>query len=156
MEHDDLIFKSLEILHSLTKPERDFLLLLLAKPTHSIPPEADRRLIHPAKVNPFLKKLFKILRVRFSDPFFGIKDLSTEFSMSRMTIFRKVKSHTGYATSDLIRNYRLTRARELLKKEHSVSDTARKAGFKSQAYFSKCFRDRYKITPSGFIQQYKK
>lgn len=111
------------------------------------------RLDSGEKMNPFLKKLFSLLENHLDNASFGIEDIATDLGMSRMTLFRKVKTLTGYSTSDLIRNYRLNRATELLKEGVTISETAYKVGFNSLAYFSKCFRDVYQMTPSEFIQK---
>lgn len=107
------------------------------------------------EINPFLKKVFDLLEANLDNTSFGIDHLIDELGMSRMTLFRKVKVLTGYATGDLIRNYRLNRAKEFLKEGYTISETAYKVGFNSLAYFSKCFRDLYGMTPSEFVRKHR-
>ncbi len=117
--------------------------------------DMDVRLDPGEKINPFLKKMFDFLEEHLDNTLFGVDDIIAEFGMSRMTLFRKVKALTGLATSDLIRNYRLNRAAEFLKEGVTVSETAYKVGFNSLAYFSKCFRALYHMTPSEFIRKHR-
>ncbi len=57
------------------------------------------------------------------------------------------------STSELIRNYRLKRAAIFLRQGHTSTDTAYLSGFGSPAYFTKCFREVYGMTPGEFIRQ---
>ncbi|RZM07970.1 MAG: helix-turn-helix domain-containing protein, partial [Pedobacter sp.] len=54
---------------------------------------------------------------------------------------------------ELLRNYRLKQAAHLLRIGGSVSETAYQVGFESPAYFSKCFRELYQMSPSEFVNQ---
>nr|WP_192579326.1 hybrid sensor histidine kinase/response regulator transcription factor [Dyadobacter sp. UC 10] len=125
--------------------QREWVQSQFSQPNASLTPSEE--------TNPFLIKLFNFFEANFENALFGVDDIVGELGMSRMTLFRKVKTLTGYAPSDLIRNYRLNRATELLKKGESISETAFKVGFNSQAYFTKCFRDFYNMTPSEFIKK---
>ncbi|MFD2574335.1 helix-turn-helix domain-containing protein [Spirosoma soli] len=50
-------------------------------------------------------------------------------------------------------NYRLKRATQLLRAGVPVSETVSRVGFESRAYFSKCFREPYQLSPSDFMMQ---
>ena len=54
----------------------------------------------------------------------------------------------GMPVSDVARNCRLTKAAAFLKEGFGSSESAYKAGFDSPAYFTKCFRAFYGLTPS--------
>ena len=69
----------------------------------------------------------------------------------RTNLFRKVKALTGLTAHELLRNYRLKRAAHLLRAGVPVSETAFQVGFESRAYFSKCFRELYQVSPSDFM-----
>jgi len=56
---------------------------------------------------------------------------------------------TDQSPNQIIRSMRLLRAKELLeKKAGNASQVAYMAGFNSPAYFSKCYRDHFGISPS--------
>ncbi len=104
----------------------------------------------------FLNKLYKILNDHLDDTLFGVDQLVGYVDMSRTSLHRKLKSLTGMATSEFIRNYRLKCATVFLKQGLTSTETAYRSGFGSPAYFTKCFREVYGITPGEFISTEKK
>jgi len=146
--YEELQLKVQNVLENM-KRQREWIRSQIALPETRLLEEASE------KINPFLQKFFGLLEEHLDDTSFGIEDMIAELGMSRMTLFRKIKTLTGYSTSDLIRNYRLNRAAELLKEGITISETAYKVGFNSLAYFSKCFKDLYQMTPSEFIQKHR-
>ncbi|HTJ14765.1 MAG TPA: ATP-binding protein [Dinghuibacter sp.] len=102
--------------------------------------------------NIFLQKIYTLLEENLEEPSFGVESLSARMAMSRANLHRKVKSMTGLAAGDLIRNYRLQRAGQFLREGFNSSETAYKVGFSSPAYFSKCFREFYDVTPMAYTQ----
>jgi AraC-like DNA-binding protein len=74
--------------------------------------------------------------------------------MSRRTLYRKLGTLTGLTPNEVIRNYRLLRATQLLQAGHSVSQIAYQVGFESPSYFGQCFKEKYQITPSEYLQQH--
>jgi signal transduction histidine kinase/ligand-binding sensor domain-containing protein/AraC-like DNA-binding protein len=112
----------------------------------SPPPSAE-------STDPFLTRLYGLFEANLSDANFGLDQLLSELSMSRATLFRKVKALTGLTAHELLRNYRLKRAAQLLRSGVSVGETAYQVGFESPSYFSKCFRELYQVSPSDFMDQ---
>ena len=102
--------------------------------------------------NEILERIHSAIGENLDDPEFSVEKLARQIGMSRTNLHRKVKKLTGLPTGDLIRNYRLKRAAEFLKRGFNSSETAYKVGFSSPAYFSKCFRDLYQASPLEFIR----
>lgn len=100
--------------------------------------------------DPFLNKLFETVEAHLEETDMGISDLSEKMNLSRSQLHRKVRAVSGLAVSELVRNYRLTRAADFLRNGFNSSESAYKAGFDSPAYFTKCFREFYGRTPSQF------
>lgn len=98
----------------------------------------------------FLQKIYTLVGENLDDPEFSVEELARQIGMSRANLHRKVKTLVGLPTSDVIRNYRLKRAVEYLKEGFNSSETAYKVGFSSPAYFSKCFRELYQVSPLEF------
>jgi AraC-like DNA-binding protein len=68
--------------------------------------------------------------------------------MSRSQLHRKLVALLDKSPSDLIRQTRLQRARDLLqRKAFSPSEVAFKVGFNSHSYFSKCFKEEFGVSP---------
>jgi AraC-like DNA-binding protein len=69
--------------------------------------------------------------------------------MSRSQLHRKLSALTGFSPNEVIRNMRLERAKQLLEqKAGNASEIAYMTGFNSPAYFAKCFKDYFGLTPS--------
>lgn len=107
----------------------------------------------PVVQDPFILKLYDIIEARLDDSLFGVQELVTELGMSRTSLYRKLKALTDMPAGDIIRNYRLKRALHFLKDGLNSSETAYRVGFDSPAYFSKCFREFYNITPLEYTQK---
>jgi signal transduction histidine kinase/ligand-binding sensor domain-containing protein/DNA-binding NarL/FixJ family response regulator len=121
----------------------------LALPVTSV---ADQQ---PVVQDIFVAKLYELVDEHLDDSYFGVDQLVTMMNISRSSLHRKLKSITGLSTSEVVRNYRLKKASLFLKEGFNSSDTAYKAGFGSPAYFTKCFREIYGMTPGEFIRQAK-
>ncbi|GAB3915527.1 two-component regulator propeller domain-containing protein [Larkinella terrae] len=114
-------------------------------------PEASQLAATP--LDPFLTQLYALIETHLDDPLFGVDSLVMSLGLSRTSLYRKIKSLTDLSINELIRNYRLKRAAQLLREGHAITETAYLVGFDSPAYFSKCFRDFYQLTPREFAAQ---
>ncbi|UQT36397.1 helix-turn-helix transcriptional regulator [Parabacteroides distasonis] len=62
-----------------------------------------------------------------------------------------MKELTGTAPVEFLRTYRLNKATQLLRQNaYTVSEVAYRTGFSSPAYFSKCFKAVYGVTPTEY------
>jgi signal transduction histidine kinase/ligand-binding sensor domain-containing protein/DNA-binding NarL/FixJ family response regulator len=98
----------------------------------------------------FLKRLYAILENSL-DSSVSVPWLADQLGTSTKTLNRKLDSLVQLTTTDLIRQYKLRRAAELLKKGNSVTDVAYLTGFKSPSHFSTTFKAFYQKTPSQFL-----
>lgn len=109
--------------------------------------------VDPTSDHPFLKKIHAILEERLTDANFNVEELANRTCMSRANLHRKLKAITCNTPVDIINNYRLQRAAQYLKEGYNSSQTAFRTGFNSPAYFTKCFRKFYGLTPLEFFRQ---
>lgn len=101
----------------------------------------------------FLEKVFSIIRECYMDPSFSVDNLSQNMGMSRSSFYNKIKAISGQAPADFIRQYRMERAKELLKsKQYSIAEVAFKAGFSDVKYFREVFRKKYNRSPSQYAK----
>ncbi|GAA4415991.1 hypothetical protein GCM10023187_47000 [Nibrella viscosa] len=98
----------------------------------------------------WLKLLYDVMEQHLDDSTFGVEQLADHLAVSRRTLHRKVQSLTHLSPNELIRQYRLRRAAELLRTGLSVSDTAYQVGFEAPSYFSQCFKEVFQVTPSEY------
>lgn len=115
-------------------------------------PEREKFIPEPADLDPFLTSVYSLLDEHLDDSSFGAEALVAELNQSRMSVYRKLKALTGLSAIECIRGYRLKRACAYLQQGLSVSETAYQVGFESPAYFTKCFREAYQLTPSEFVR----
>jgi AraC-like DNA-binding protein len=89
--------------------------------------------------------------------FFAILLLASSLNLSRSAFFKKLKSITGLAPVDLVKDIRLNKAVELMRKtDMSISEIAFAVGFKDAGYFGKCFKKKYQVSPRDYLNAYKK
>ena len=75
-------------------------------------------------------------------------------NLSRAQLYAKIKNLTGQAPVEHIRMIRLECSCELLRTtELTIAEIGYEVGFSSPAYFSKCFKDQYNMTPNEFRNQ---
>ncbi len=98
----------------------------------------------------FLQRTYDLLEKHLSDPSFTVDWLADELAMSRKTLYRKIHSLVQLNPHDLIRQYRLRRATDLLRAGHNSSQTAILTGFKNHSYFTTVFKEFYHKTPTEF------
>jgi len=102
----------------------------------------------------FLEKIKIALDDQLVEPDFGVNDLSNEVGVSRMQLHRKLKAITGLSASEFIRTQRLQLAANLLmNSDINISEIGYSTGFNNHAYFSKCFKEMYKCTPSEYASK---
>ncbi|MCX2575161.1 hybrid sensor histidine kinase/response regulator transcription factor [Pedobacter sandarakinus] len=104
----------------------------------------------------FLENITQIIEERISDPQLSVEDLGKELGLSRSSLYKKLKSKTGYVPNEFVRLIRLKAAAKLLtQQEYNISEIGYMVGFSSHSYFSKCFFSQFKLTPSEFAESYK-
>lgn len=99
----------------------------------------------------FLRKFMVQIEAVYADSEYNVEKLSDTLGLSRGHLHRKIKELTGTSPVDFLRNYRLGKAAQLLRqKKFTISEVAYQTGFTSPAYFSKCFKAVYHMTPTEF------
>lgn len=99
-----------------------------------------------------LEQLFTTLEENWQDPDFDIENYCQGMAMSKSQLYRKTVSITGLSPNLLLKDFRLEKAKELLKKKHySISQITFEAGFSSPSYFTKCFKKKYGLLPMEYI-----
>lgn len=99
----------------------------------------------------FKDQLVSLMEENYQNSEWGIDQISTSLCLSRVQFYRKVKAITGLTPVDLLRSYRLSKSVELLKtKQLTVSEIAYECGFSSPSYFTRCFKDKFGVSPSEY------
>ncbi len=99
----------------------------------------------------FLAKSIRVVEEHLSEPEFDNVAFARYMNVSKSSLYRKIKSLTGLASVEFIKNIRLKHANRILKsKPVSVSKVAYTVGFNEPKYFSIYFKEEYGITPKEF------
>ncbi len=114
-------------------------------------------LVNPRKITvtstdtKFLEQVLALLEAEFSDSDFGVTQMQETLAMSKTQLHRKLKALTNEAPGELLRNFRLKRAAQLLsQKADNVTQIAYRVGFNNLSYFAKCFKELYGVAPSSY------
>jgi DNA-binding response OmpR family regulator/two-component sensor histidine kinase len=99
--------------------------------------------------DPFVNKVRDILEANYAKETFDVAELCLHLGMSRSKFFRKLKAVADTIPSDLIRSFRLSKAKAILKSgQYSVAEVTFQVGFKDPSYFSKIFHEEFGVLPS--------
>lgn len=102
----------------------------------------------------FMKQLQEMFEQNVSNPEYDIEQLSSDLCMSRVTMYRKVKTLTGQSPLELMRMFRLKRAEQLLRSTNlSITEISERVGFSSQSYFSRIFSKHTGKLPSEYRKE---
>ncbi|MCF6295407.1 MAG: AraC family transcriptional regulator [Flavobacteriaceae bacterium] len=103
----------------------------------------------------FLINLMNYIETIWNDSSFSTSKLSKPLKYSTSQVYRKITSLTGKSPSAFIKNFRLNRALSLIhKRKGNITEIAQQTGFKSATYFSKCFKDKFEVTPITYSKQH--
>ena len=105
----------------------------------------------------FLERIQKVIEENIDNSDFNIDSIADSIGISRSAFFKKLKSLTGLAPVDMIKETRLTKSVEMLKNtDLTVSEIAYAVGFSDSGYYGKCFRKKYGQTPTEYMSKYRK
>jgi signal transduction histidine kinase/DNA-binding response OmpR family regulator/ligand-binding sensor domain-containing protein len=101
-----------------------------------------------------LAKAVEIIENNMDRSEFSVEDLCTSLGMSRSVFFNKLKSLTGLAPIEFIRDLKMKRAAQLLaSNDYLVKEVSYIIGISDTKYFSKCFKAKYGMTPQEYKNQ---
>lgn len=96
----------------------------------------------------FITHFREVVEKRMADSELSVEDIAADMNLSRVQLYRKVKSLTGSSPVELLRTARLNRGYQmLLTTDKTVSEVAYDVGFSAPAYFTKCFKDEFGMVP---------
>lgn len=100
-----------------------------------------------------LQSLFDQLEANWQNSEFDIEDYCKVMAMSKSQLYRKTIQLTGLSPNILLKEFRLERAKELMrKKPYSISQITFDSGFSSPSYFTKCFKKKYGLLPMAYLE----
>lgn len=101
------------------------------------------------EVNPLLGQLLEVVKEHYQEPGYSFDDMASALGLSKSTLSRRLKSLTDKSPVEILSDFRLNKAKQmLLSGNDSVSDVAYAVGFSDPLYFSKKFKDTFGCPPS--------
>ena len=99
----------------------------------------------------FLRQVIDYTEKRYSGRI-PLREISSAAGMSQYHFSRKFSKKAGENWSRYLRAVRLSNSIRELKNGASVSEAGAAAGFESDSYYIKCFKEEYGITPKQWIK----
>ncbi len=80
--------------------------------------------------------------------------IADELSLDKYYLIRKFNERMGLSPHQYIKQIRLVKARDLLKKEISVTDVCFQCGFNDYSNFIRSFKQNFGVSPKQFTKRY--
>ncbi len=102
----------------------------------------------------FLDNLVAFMEKNIDNGDLVVDDLVKVVSLSRSVFFKKLKTLTGLAPVEFIREIRINRAALLIRTgEYTIAQIAYMVGINDPRYFSKCFKQQMGMTPTEYKEK---
>jgi len=109
-----------------------------------------------SKDEQLLKQVIDTVEKGMADPAFNIDDVASGIGLGRSTFYKKLKSLTGLAPVEFVKEMRLKRAKQIIDAgEYTIAEISYMVGFSSSGYFSTCFKEKYNQSPSQYLKSIK-
>ncbi len=103
----------------------------------------------------FINEIMDFSETIWTNSDFNVNDFSKNLGYSKAQVYRKLKLLTGKSPSRFLREFRLNKALNMLHEKHAnITEIASRSGFNSLTYFTKCFKNKFGILPSKYLQQH--
>ena len=98
-----------------------------------------------------LDRLMAYMQEQFRNPEITVQSAADRLNLSRKTVDRLCKAHTGTTFFEYLETLRLQEAARLLRQtDLAVNDVAQRSGFATASTFYKSFRRQYAVSPSTY------
>lgn len=102
----------------------------------------------------FMDKLVALMEKNMDNGELLVDDLVQELAVSRSVFFKKLKTLTGLAPVEFIKEMRINRAAQLIAEgEYSMTQISYMVGINDPRYFSKCFKHKFGMTPTEYREK---
>ncbi len=102
----------------------------------------------------FVEKFKALIDAKMGDSNLNVEDLGKDMGLSRVQLYRKIKSLTNYSPNELLRIARLKKAASLLaSSDMTVAEIGYEVGFSSPSYFAKCYKEQFGESPTDLLKR---
>jgi AraC-like DNA-binding protein len=100
-----------------------------------------------------LELFYKTLELHWQNSEFTVDDFARSMAMSTSQLYRKTIDMFGLSPNILLKDFRLHKAKELMKKRrYTIAQITFDTGFTSPSYFTKCFKSKYGLLPMAYLE----
>lgn len=127
--------------------------ILKKKAGHQISKRQKQNPLLPKKDQEFIDRLMSVIKQNYKDPVLNRAKIASKMAVSERQLQRKVKALIDQNPMEILREYRLSRAKKSIKEGYQISIVADECGFNSVSYFSQCFKAQYGLPPKQYQQE---
>ena len=114
-------------------------------------PETDKSPVMSPNDRKFMDRLVEFMEKNMDNGELIVDDFVHELAVSRSVFFKKLKTLTGLAPIEFIKEMRINRAVQLIETgEYSMTQISYMVGINDPRYFSKCFKQKMGMTPTEY------
>ena len=104
-----------------------------------------------------MKKVMEVMEKNIGNSALTVEEFVSAIGIGRSVFFKKLKSLTGFAPIEFIREVRVKRAAQLIKSgEYTISQVTYMVGCNDPHYFSRIFKQRFGLTPTEYRDRHAK
>lgn len=101
----------------------------------------------------FIDRFMEFIEKEWQNTKLKVVDFEKHLGLSKSKLYREMIRLAGKPPNVFLQHYRLQKSLYPLKRHKgNISDVAYSSGFNSPSYYAKCFRKKYGIMPSEFLQ----
>ncbi|WP_396185825.1 two-component regulator propeller domain-containing protein [Flavobacterium sp.] len=127
---------------------------LLHEKFHSEDSNDVTELVKNKKDQEFLENLGQFIEKNIDSDNLSANLVAKELGMSHSVLYKKLKTITGLSLVEYMRDYRLKKAKELLKtKQFTLNEVCYQVGYSDRKYFSKLFKERFGNPPTFYMKE---
>lgn len=122
------------------------------------PMENEEEAVEQPEMSPhdrrFMDKLMELMEKNMDNGALVVDDLVQQLAVSRSLFFKKLKVITEFAPIEFIKEMRVKRAAQLIETgEYNMTQISYMVGINDPRYFSKCFKQKFGITPTEYKER---
>ena len=104
--------------------------------------------------NEFYSRFITIVKQQYADTSLNTETIASKLGLGGAQLTRKIKALTNYTPVEILRTFRLEKARKMLRTtEKTITEITHATGFNSAAYLTKCFRESFGVTPTEYREK---
>ncbi|NJD01167.1 MAG: helix-turn-helix transcriptional regulator, partial [Ruminiclostridium sp.] len=99
--------------------------------------------------NKYIKEMYKFIERNYYQNI-GLSEIADHLNITKQYLCNIIKKQFNLTLHDILNNYRIEKAIELLNMDHKIIDISKMVGFTNSTYFSVVFKKIVGIKPSEY------